>query len=153
MSDINYLKNRINTKTLNFVLLTIVTFGLYPIMWIYKNHNVISEVTKQGVFKDSYTIVMAVCVGLESLAGFDIQVDLLLIIPEIILGVLYVMFSLNARKALQSYALNEYKIKLKMNYLYTVIFSAYYINYCINDLPSALNMQQHLQENTAQQQS
>ncbi|WP_085102698.1 DUF4234 domain-containing protein [Desulfovibrio gilichinskyi] len=149
MNDINQLKNRINTKTLNFLLLTIVTFGIYPLMWIHKNHNIISEVTKISIFKDSYTIIMAVCVGLESFAGFDIQIDLLLIIPEVVLGVFYVMFSLNARKALQAYALNEYKIKLKMNYLYTIIFSAYYINYCINDLPNDLNKSQLSGDNIA----
>ncbi len=32
MSDVNYLKDKINTKTLNFVLLSIVTAGIYPII-------------------------------------------------------------------------------------------------------------------------
>ncbi|WP_291330144.1 DUF4234 domain-containing protein [Desulfovibrio sp. UCD-KL4C] len=151
MNDINELKNIINTKTLNFLLLTVVTLGIYPLMWIHRNHKVISKITKISIFKDSYTIIMAVCVGLESFSGLDIQIDLLLIIPEVVLGVFYVMFALNARKALQAYALNKYNFKLKMNYFYTIIFSTYYINYCINDLPNALNKHQLLQGNTAQQ--
>ncbi|SQA96907.1 Uncharacterised protein [Cedecea neteri] len=35
MNDINLLKNNLDTKVLNFVLLTAVTGGIYPLMWLF----------------------------------------------------------------------------------------------------------------------
>lgn len=36
MSSITELKDTIDTKTLNLVLLTIATGGIYSILWLYK---------------------------------------------------------------------------------------------------------------------
>ncbi len=63
-------------------------------------------------------------------------------ILAIALGVLYIVWAFRAKKALQEYALTEYKIDLKMNGFYTFIFNIYYINSCINDLPEAQRRQQ-----------
>jgi hypothetical protein len=117
-------------------------------MWIYRNHSIISKTTKYDVFSDTYAILMAVCVGLTSLSGVDENLDLLLTIPSLALFVFYLIFSFKCKKALQSYALNEYKIDLKMNVFYTILFNQFYINYCINDLPEAQKKYQILHSQT-----
>ena len=58
--------------------------------------------------------------------------------------VLYIVWSFKAKAALQEYALNEHKIDLRMNAFYTFIFTIYYINYCVNDLPEAKRKQEIL---------
>ncbi len=46
MPDINELKDKINTKTLNMVLLSIATLGLYLLLWLIRSNQKISETTK-----------------------------------------------------------------------------------------------------------
>ena len=70
MSSISELKERVDTKTLNLVLLSIATVGLYPILWLWRNGEKISEVTKQRVGSDLFIIWIAVCAGWSgALAG------------------------------------------------------------------------------------
>ena len=64
MSSITILKEKVNTKTLNFVLLSIATAGIYPILWLYKNYNHIDEITNKTSANDIYIIWIAVCAGL-----------------------------------------------------------------------------------------
>jgi len=56
-------------------------------------------------------------------------------------SVLYLVLAFKAKSAIQEYALNIHKIDLRMNRFYTFIFTIYYINYCINDLPEVKRKQ------------
>jgi hypothetical protein len=143
MSTITELKDSINTKTVNLVLLTIATGGIYPILWMYKNCSILESITKKKISDNVFIIWLAVCVGLGgALTGtgeeaLDIIAGLLMIAS----WVLYIVWSFKAKAALQEYALNEHKIDLRMNAFYTFIFTIYYINYCVNDLPEAKRKQ------------
>lgn len=136
MLDINELKDQINTKTMNFVLLTIVTVGIYPIIWLFNNYKVIDKVTASTTANDTFIIWIAICIGLSgALSGTgEVILDILSLILTIASSVLYIVWAFRAKKALQEYALNTHKIDLKMNGFYTFLFTIYYINYCINDL-------------------
>lgn len=146
MSSITELKDAVNTKTINLVLLSIATGGIYPILWIYRNTPVISSITKRVVSDDVFIIWLAVCVGLgAALVGTGEE------IMDIISGllsfaglVLYVVWAFKARTSIQEYALNEHRVDLRMNAFYTFFFNIYYINYCINDLPEAKRRQEVL---------
>ncbi|HDY7923017.1 MULTISPECIES: DUF4234 domain-containing protein [Vibrio] len=153
MSDISSLKDTINTKTLNLVLLTIATAGIYPLLWLYRNQTIISDVTKSKVTNDIFIIWIAVCAGLGGVFS-NVDEDLFLMLSGILSiasTVLYIVWAFKAKKALQNYALNEFRFELKMNVFYTILFNVYYINYCINDLPEALRKQQILNEKTTGQ--
>ncbi len=146
MTTITDLKDQIDTKTLNLVLLTIATAGIYPIIWLYSNYKVIDKVTNTQTANNTYIIWIAVCTGIAgalSNTGADVLENIMriLVIAE---AVLYVVWAFKARRSLQEYVLNEYKIDLVMNRFYTFIFSIYYINYCINDLPEVQRKQQIL---------
>jgi len=136
MSPINTLKVKISTKTWNLFLLTIATGGLYPILWLYRNYQIFDEVTKNKTADDVYIIWIAVCIGLSRLIvgtnddSLDLVSGLLLTAGNI----LYIIWAFRARKALQEYCLQEYKIDLRMNRFYTFLFTFYYVNYCINDM-------------------
>ncbi|WMN61538.1 hypothetical protein NI389_20855 (plasmid) [Pseudoalteromonas xiamenensis] len=136
MSSITELKEQVNTKTTNFVLLSIATAGIYLILWLFKNSKIIASITKKELVDDNYPIYIAVCVGLggtfqgSGVAAVDAVAGLL----SISSAVLYILWAFRAKTALQEYATNEYKIDLRMNGFYTFLFNVYYINYCINDL-------------------
>ncbi|EJM86823.1 DUF4234 domain-containing protein [Pseudomonas sp. GM60] len=152
MSTINELKDKIDTKTWNLVLLSFATAGIYLLLWLYKNNKIISDTTKVRLVDDVYIIWIAVCAGLSSaLANLGtVVLDFTSIVLSLAGGVLYVVWAFKAKKALTEYALNEHKIDLRMNAFYTFVFSLYYINYCINDLPEEQRKQQILRGQTAQ---
>ena len=153
MNDISTLKNKINTKTINFLLLSFVTAGIYPLLWLYRNQSIISEVTKSKITDDIFIIWIAVCGGLGG-ALSKIDTDLILVLSgllSIASTVLYIVWTFKTRKALQNYALNEFRFEYKMNIFYTIFLNIYYINYCINDLPDELQKQQILNGQTKEQ--
>lgn len=149
MSTINELKDSLDTKTLNLVLLTIATGGIYPLLWIYKNTSVIEKIAGRSIASSSFTVWIAVCVGLGSaLTGTGVvSIDIIAGLLTLSSWVLYIIWSFKATKAIQEYALNEHKIDLKINAFYTIIFTLYYVNYCINDLPEAKRKQNILSGN------
>ncbi|ACX86297.1 DUF4234 domain-containing protein [Pectobacterium parmentieri] len=150
MSDISDLKQRLDTKTLNFVLLTMVTCGVWPIVWLFKKQNIISEVTKYPFSNELFVLWIAICFGMSrqlasmvspDIYGYDPTNDTLLALSGILSlasVVLYVVWAFKARTALRHYALMEFKFDLKMNVFYTIVFNVYYITYCINAMPDAL---------------
>lgn len=155
MSTITELKDAINTKTLNFVLLTIATAGIYSIVWLFINTPKIEKTSGKKVADNTFLIWLAVCVGLGG--SFANQGDEIL---DVIAGlltiaswVLYIIWAFKAKAVLQEYVLNEHKIDFKMNGFYTFLFTVYYINYCINDLPEAKRKQQILTGETIAKES
>ncbi|MCD9465507.1 hypothetical protein CJF25_21595 [Photobacterium phosphoreum] len=152
MSDILALKNKINTKTLNLILLTIATAGIYQLLWLYRNQSIIGDITKSKVTDDTFIIWIAVCAGLGgAFSNGDAEFILILsVLLSIASTVLYVIWAFKARKSLQNYALHEFRFKFKMNVFYTIFFNIYYINYCINDLPDAFEKQQILNGQTTE---
>lgn len=150
MSNINELKDAVNTKTLNLVLLSIATGGIYPLMWLFKNQDRLNNILGREFSNNIFIIWIAVCAGLSSfLTGtgeetLDVIGGLLIIASSI----LYIVWAFKAKNSLQEYVLTEHKIDLKMNSFYTFAMNIYYINYCINDLPEAQRKQQVLNSNT-----
>lgn len=155
MSTITELKDTINTKTLNFVLLTIATAGIYPILWLYNNYKVIDKITSSTTANETYVIWIAVCAGLGgAFSGLGEEfLDLISGILTIALSVLYIVWAFRAKKAIQEYALNTHKIDFKMNGFYTFAFNVYYINYCINDLPESQRKRDVINGQTVAQES
>lgn len=42
-SAITSLKDKLNTSTWHLVLLSIASYGIYPLMWLYKNQDAIMQ--------------------------------------------------------------------------------------------------------------
>ena len=101
MSTINELKDRVNTKTVHLVLLTIATAGIYPILWLYKTYQSINEVTKIRICDSTYIVWLAVCVGLSgALTGTGEEaVDIIAGLLSIASVVLYIVWAFKAKKS------------------------------------------------------
>ncbi|NWC94652.1 MULTISPECIES: hypothetical protein [unclassified Pseudomonas] len=151
MSTINDLKDKIDTKTVNMVLLTIATAGLYLLLWVYRSNLIISETTKVRLADNTYIIWLAVCLGLSgAFSGTGSSLDLVGLILALAASALYIVWAFKAKQALSEYALSEFKIDLRMNGFYTFFLNVYYINYCINDLPEEQRKQNILRGHTQQ---
>lgn len=151
MTDITTLGARLNTKTLNFVLLSFVTFGIYPLMWLYRKQGIIIDTTKVSFSSDLYILWIAICYGISrqlsvmgttdpELYGYDPTMDAIAMLGGVLSiasTVMYIIWAFKARTALQSYVLNTFKFELKMNVFYLIIFNVFYITYCINAMPEA----------------
>lgn len=149
MTSITQLKDAVNTKTWNLVLLTVATAGIYQLLWMWRHTPVISSITKKQITDDVFLIWLAVCVGLSAaLAGLGEPIlDLISALISFASSVLYIVWAFKARASIQEYALLEHKVDLRMNGFYTFLFTVFYINYCINDLEEAKRKQNIISSN------
>jgi len=150
VTKITELKDRVNTKTGNFVLLTFATAGLYPLFWIWENSKNIDEVTNTKTIDNVFLIWLIACYGWSTVLYVEDFEELMLIssLFSLASGVLCVIWAFRVRRSLQEYALNEHNIFLQMNRFYTFFLNVYYLNYCINDLPEVLRKQQVFSDET-----
>lgn len=138
MSDIAALKKDVNLKTWQLLLLTLATIGVYNLIWLFSTTDKIQRHTSSKVVSQSFLIVMTLCfawTGVFSESSYPV-VALLSLFISLTLLTLYEVWAFKARKALQQFALEAHQVELKMNRFYTFLFTLYYINYCINDLPN-----------------
>lgn len=152
--SISTLKETLKTPTWHFALLSAATYGIYPLMWLYKNQDAMMDEVGQRFASRVLVIWMAVCAGVSILLHlmFPLQLneygyayDDTAATMSGIAGlisfawfVLMVVWAFKARAALQQYALMQFRFELKMNPAWTVLFHVFYINYCINAMPDAL---------------
>jgi len=148
MSTITELKDAIHTKTSNFVLLTIATAGIYPMIWLFLNTQKLEKITSKKIANNTFLILLVACIEygvcLQDIADGN---EILYLIGKLVLLVgwgLQIAWAFRAKAALQEYAFTEHKTDLRMNALYTFFLTVYYINYCINDLAEVQRRQQIL---------
>lgn len=146
MHNIAELKEKLNTKTLHLVLLTIATFGIYPLLWLTRHYETFNRITKKPTIDMNNIVWMAVCLGIgSSLSGSHNEtINLIVLLSFLTVSILEIVWAFKAKAALQEYVLNEFKIELRMNAFYTFGLNIFYINYCINDLPEVLRKNQIL---------
>ncbi|HHQ6552127.1 TPA: hypothetical protein ACSTJZ_001995 [Serratia fonticola] len=146
MENVNALKDGINTKVLNFVLLTVATGGIYPMMWLYVNQKKLTEELKSNFVASDYPLWLAVVTGFGwllvdisyAISDTETVLDHIATLLSVASAVMLIAWSFKAKTALQAYALNKFKFELKMNPFYTFIFNVYYIVHCINNMESEL---------------
>lgn len=142
MNDINLLKDSLDTKVLNFVILTVVTGGIYPLMWLFLNQRKLTEAMKDNFVDSNYPLWIAVATGLGwflsdfsyEISDEDTILDYIAALLSFASAVMYIVWGFKAKAAIQAYVLKEFKFELKMNMFYTLIFNIYYIIYCINSM-------------------
>lgn len=144
MNGINLLKNNLDTKVLNFVLLTVFTGSIYPLMWLFLNQRKLTEAMKDNFVDNNYPIWIAIATGLGwFLSDFSYEIsdketilDHIATLLSFASVVMYIVWGFKAKAAIQAYALKEFKFELKMNIFYTFLFNVYYIVYCVNSMES-----------------
>jgi hypothetical protein len=137
MSDISTLKEKNNLKTFHLILLAVVTMGLYLNIWMYKTAAAVEDVTR---IKTMSTTFLIVYLGMCGIAGLFSTIQNLTFVG---LGFLLIVVAwfvslawcFRVRRALRAYTLTEHNFEFRMNRFYSVLFTFYHVNYCINALP------------------
>lgn len=132
MTQITEIKDQINTKTFKLLLLNVATAGIYQIIWLNEKYKILDDITKTKTASKSYIIWIAACFGYSCVFSLIPPISSILLVATHVLNTIW---SFRAKKAIQEYALTNFKIDFKMNNFYLIVFHIYYINYCINDLP------------------
>jgi len=98
MSDVNTLKNIPHLSTLNFVLLTLVTAGVYLIVWQFMNTPKIEKITSKGIADHNFLVAIAACFGLSGVLSASTEPVTLMIsgLLSIALFVLYIIWAFKA---------------------------------------------------------
>ena len=144
MKNINLLKNSLDTKVLNFVLLTAVTGGVYPLMWLFLNQSKLTKEMKNDFVAKDYPVWLAIVTGFGwllidisyAVSDTETVLDHIATLLSVVSTVMLIVWVFKAKSALQTYVLNEFEFELKMNLFYTFVFNIYYVVYCINDMES-----------------
>lgn len=144
MSQINELKNKIGQKTFIMVLLSSVTYGLYGLIWITDRYKIFNKIFGGKIISINYIIWIAACAGISSSFGAigninaaatgDFTMSSFASIIGMIGWALYILAAFKLSKGMSKYCAKEFKINLKFNKFYLVIFNIFYINYYINAL-------------------
>lgn len=153
MSDIDSLSKKLNTTTSQFFLLTLVTAGIYPVIWLYKASKLIESETQSIIIHPHYYIVVTLLLGWSLILG-DAQLVMLMsysfyglsaFLSKVYLIAL-IVWAFKAKSTLQIYYLKKHGLDIKPNGFYTFIFSTYYINFLINALPEIKERSDLVQE-------
>jgi hypothetical protein len=137
MSDISTLKDKINTRTFPLFLLGILTGGLYLNVWMYKTFTALEEVTHIKTISPAlfvFYLISISSIGYLGLVPHYYALDLIGVLL-ILCFLLSILWCFRVRRVLRAYALAEHNFELRMNLVYIVLFTFYYVNYCINALP------------------
>lgn len=164
MNHVDDLKNQVNTKTVHLVLLSLITLGIYSIIWLLQSNEKIAQTARIKMVGMPYIIWLAICnawlISGQGILAFiydflrirnDDLIGMLLlawVLALIIYPILLIVWAFKAKRAIQEYALNTFRLDLPVNAIYLVIFHLFYINYCINNIPEVARKQAILQGKT-----
>lgn len=148
-----------NLSTFSLFLLNHFTFGLFLPSRISKISCIINSLSENEFYKIKHDFIeyviktmilfyfMIFCSFFEYLKmktepyynnySYIIWIERFLLIAyivSIIIKILLIIWSFNAKKCLEFYCLKELKFPLKINSFLIIIFGVYYINYCINNV-------------------
>lgn len=140
MNAIVELKKANNLSTFKFIIWTLITLGIYQLVWIYRVNKSIKKLLGVEVKSNAYimTLIMlyfapffialiGVITALVYLKNFNDIIDFIGLF-------MWIEWANVARYVLTYYCLGEYNIKLKTKFFYVIIFNIFYINYLINYL-------------------
>ncbi|MBV6822373.1 hypothetical protein [Pseudomonas sp. PD9R] len=138
MSDISTLKEKINTKTFHLFLLCIVTLGLYPLIWLYKASTAVEETTHIKVMSMTFLIGYLVLLGVGCVVAMFVSLFIpgLVLLWNVSILLVQIVWCFRVRRAIRAYTLTEHNFEPRINRVFSVLFTFYHINYCINALPN-----------------
>jgi len=136
MRDIDLLKKENNLKTFQFLLLSLLTLGLYDYVWIHRMNKLIKQIIGMKVVPNYYFIILlsVTAWGGFFYNSFDIN-SIFYILGTILMIISFMMSVVWANKVkniLIYHCLGQYNINIKTNSFYIIIFNVLYINYIIN---------------------
>ena len=142
--SITDLKNEVGESTLRMYFIWLATNGIYAIIWVFERYKIFNKMAGKEVVSRDLLLAMTVALGLSSLFTYFSAMSenledayILLIISGLAWVVWYVItviISFRFAKIMDEFYAKEFKLDLKFNFFYLLIFNFFYINYCVNEL-------------------
>lgn len=133
---ISSLTDKIGMKTLHLVLLAIASGGIYLIVWLVERYKVFNEMADKEIISKDFIATISILMGisgfLSSLGGDTIALFASLV--DIAWGIMFIVMAFKVSKTMEDFYAKKFKLDLKFNKFYLVIFNIFYINYCVNEL-------------------
>lgn len=134
------IKKENNLGTGKFVLLNIFTINIFFAYRISVMTDVIRSFSGERIASEAFKYVMFVCVAFYILffgsnlsTGADDDSFAAFLLSLAFSG-MAIYWAFQAKTKIELYCLKELGFPYKMNGFYTFLFSAFYINYCLNDI-------------------
>ncbi|MCD6533282.1 MAG: DUF4234 domain-containing protein [Deltaproteobacteria bacterium] len=134
--EISDLKTEIGQKTINMVLLGLATLGIYYIIWLIERYKVFNKLAGKEVISRNFIIWIAAMMGISSIFSYagDPSVEAIGSLLDLVWMIMCIIVSFKYSKIMDEYYAKEFKLDLKFNKFYLIIFNIFYINYCVNEL-------------------
>lgn len=125
-------------KTLNMVLLAIVTAGGYFILWLTERYKIFNRIAGKEIVSRNFIIWVAALMGLSiylDIAATEAEgLQALSSLVDLAWGIMLIVMSFKTAEAMELYFAKNFQAQVKFNKFYLIIFNIYYINYMINAL-------------------
>ncbi len=128
------------TSTIKLVLLSIITFGIYWYIWLWK---LITDINR--LYPEKYIhrtpwlgilLLLDICSIYMNFKG--IQTEFILNGADLIWMLIQIVLALQILKNIENYVKKNFDIEIKHNVLGWLFFGCFYINYKINRLPISI---------------
>ncbi len=133
---ISSLTDKIGMKTWHVLALGMVTFGIYYIIWLLDRYKVFNEMANSEIISRNFIVSIAILMGISLLLGSlgDPTIALFASLIDLAWGIMLIMMSFKVSKTMEDFYAQKFKLDLKFNKFYLVLFNIFYINYCVNEL-------------------
>jgi len=123
-------------KTLNFLLLGVFTGGIYYFIWLTERFTIFNSFGQSEVISKKIINIAAILMGLNTMFASIGNADFIVLgtILSLVAWVILVIITFKIIKAMELYYADSFKLYLKFNKAWMVLFHLFYINYCINEL-------------------
>jgi hypothetical protein len=103
---------------------------------MYKTFTALEDVTRIKTMNPAFFVGYLALIGIIGYVSVVPHLYALVLtgILLLLLTALTLLWCFRVRRVLKAYALAEHNFELRMNLVYTGLFTFYYINYCINAL-------------------
>lgn len=144
---ISWITDEVGMKTLNFVLLGMFTGGIYNFIWITERFSIFNSLGQSDVISKQFINITAILMGLNIILASmgDSSMAVIGSLFSFAGWIMFVVMTFKIIKSIELYYAETFKLDLKFNKLWMVLFHLFYINYCINELKDIEIKNQKLQ--------
>ena len=133
---ISSLTDKIGMKTLHLVLLAIASAGIYLIVWLVERYKVFNEMAGKEIISKDFIATISILMGISGIlaSSLDYTLASFAFFINIAVGIMFIVAAFKISKAMEYFYAKNFKLDLKFNKFYLVIFHLFYIDYYINKL-------------------
>lgn len=130
------------------LLLTMVTFGIYPFIWICRRYKKLNNLIPQKQLSTGLVVATGISLLLAVIWCIIVAISAFCFnntnlssssIFNTVAGILMIVISFKMLGQLKAYAKVKYQKDIKYNWLWAILFSIFYVNFSIQSFDKKLS--------------